>query len=59
VHLFGRPEHFTELDEFGLFTHNEYLAAFRNAGLKVSYDRKDLIGRGLYSGVKLAGISPI
>lgn len=54
-HLLGRPEgveHFTELDIFGLFTYKEYLAAFRNAGLKVKYDRKGLIGRGLYIGVK-------
>ena len=54
-YLLGRPEgvqHFTELDEFGLFTRNEYLAAFRKAGLTVEYDRKGLIGRGLYLGVK-------
>jgi ubiquinone/menaquinone biosynthesis C-methylase UbiE len=54
-YLLGTPEgveHFTELNEFGLFTHNEYLAAFRSAGLKVTYDRKGLIGRGLYIGVK-------
>jgi len=61
-YLLGRPEgveHFTELDEFGLFTHNEYLAAFRNAGLKARYDRKGLIGRGLYIGVKPTIISRI
>ena len=59
-YLLGRPEgveHFTELDEFGLFTHNEYLAAFRSAGLKVKYDRKGLIGRGLYIGVKPTSVS--
>lgn len=58
-YLLGRPEgvrHFTELDEFGLFTHNEYLAAFRKAGLKVKYDRKGLIGRGLYIGTKSTSI---
>jgi len=56
-YLLGRPEgvqHFTEHDEFGLFTRNEYLAAFRKAGLKVEYDRKGLIGRGLYIGTKPA-----
>ena len=54
-YLLGRPkgvQHFTEHDEFGLFTRNEYLAAFRKAGLRVEYDRKGLIGRGLYIGVK-------
>jgi SAM-dependent methyltransferase len=59
-YLLGRPEgveHFTELDEFGLFTRKEYLAAFRRAGLKVRHDPKGLIGRGLYIGVKPTGIS--
>jgi ubiquinone/menaquinone biosynthesis C-methylase UbiE len=54
-YLLGRPEgvkHFTELDKFGLFTHDEYLAAFRGAGLRVKYNREGLIGRGLYIGVK-------
>lgn len=54
-YLLGRPEgvkHFTELDQFGLFTANEYLTAFRRAGLKVKHDPKGLIGRGLYIGVK-------
>jgi ubiquinone/menaquinone biosynthesis C-methylase UbiE len=59
-YLLGKPEgirYFTELDKFGLFTHNEYLAAFRNAGLKVRYDRKGLIGRGLYIGTKPISVS--
>jgi len=59
-YLLGRPEgvrHFTELDEFGLFTYNEYLAAFRSAGFRVRYDRKGLIGRGLYIGVKSTTVS--
>jgi ubiquinone/menaquinone biosynthesis C-methylase UbiE len=54
-YLLGRPEgikHFTELDKFGMFTHNEYLAAFRSAGLKVKHDRKGLTGRGFYIGLK-------
>jgi ubiquinone/menaquinone biosynthesis C-methylase UbiE len=61
-YLLGRPqgvEYFTELDEFGLFTHNEYLAAFRAAGLNVKYYRKGLIGRGLYIGVRPTSISGI
>jgi len=54
-YLLGRPKgvkHFTELDEFGLFTDNEYIEAFRRAGLNVKHDRKGLIGRGLYIGMK-------
>lgn len=54
-YLVGTPdgvEYMTELNEFGLFTHAEYLAAFRKAGLKVTYDCKGLIGRGLYIGVR-------
>ena len=61
-YLLGRPEgveHFTELDEFGLFTHNEYVAAFRSSGLNVKYDRKGLIGRGLYIGVKPTSTSGV
>lgn len=59
-YLVGRTErikHFIEIDKFGLFTHNECLAAFRSAGLKVKYDRKGLIGRGLYIGIKPASTS--
>lgn len=59
-YLLGRPEgvkHFTELDIFGLFTHTEYLSAFRRAGLTAKYDREGLIGRGLCIGVKPTGVS--
>jgi ubiquinone/menaquinone biosynthesis C-methylase UbiE len=54
-YLIGTPngvEYMTESDEFGLFTRVEYMSAFRKAGLKVTYDRKGLIGRGLYIGVR-------
>jgi ubiquinone/menaquinone biosynthesis C-methylase UbiE len=54
-YLIGTPagvNYMTELDEFGLFTHTEYLAAFRQAGLRVIHNRKGLIGRGLYIGLK-------
>jgi len=54
-YLIGTPAgitYFTEADEFGLFTHAEYLASFHRAGLKITYDRRGLIGRGLYIGVK-------
>ena len=45
-HLVGTPkgvEHFVERLEMGLFTHEEYVSAFRTAGLKVTYDPE--IGR--------------
>lgn len=43
---------FREIEEFGLFTHSEYLASFRSAGLTVVYYDRGLIGRGLYLGIK-------
>ena len=45
-------EHFTELNEMGLFTTAEYRAAFEAAGLTVHHDAEGLIGRGLCVGVK-------
>jgi ubiquinone/menaquinone biosynthesis C-methylase UbiE len=45
-------KYFRESVKFGLFTHSEYLASFRSAGLKVLYYRRGLIGRGLYLGIK-------
>jgi SAM-dependent methyltransferase len=47
-----RIQHFTEVHELGLFTKQEYLDAFRLAGLKVTYDPQGLDGRGLYIGTK-------
>ncbi|MCB0628213.1 MAG: class I SAM-dependent methyltransferase [Lewinella sp.] len=54
-YLVGTPqgvEYFTERHEMGLFTHEQYLAAFGQAGLHVEYDEKGLFGRGMYLGVK-------
>jgi len=45
-------EYFTERHELGLFTHEEYLNAFRKTGLEVIHDPKGLDGRGLYIGLK-------
>jgi ubiquinone/menaquinone biosynthesis C-methylase UbiE len=53
-YLVGTPqgvEYFTERREVGLFTHQEYMAAFRAVGLEVEYDSTGLFGRGLYLGV--------
>lgn len=45
-------EHFTERHELGLFTEEEYLAAFTQAGLTVLHDRDWLGGRGMYVGTR-------
>lgn len=45
-------EYFTERHELGLFTHEEYLEAFRKARLEVIHDPEGLDGRGLYIGLK-------
>jgi ubiquinone/menaquinone biosynthesis C-methylase UbiE len=48
----GGVEHFVEHHELGLFTHEEYLEAFRKSDLQVSYNADGLTGRGLYIGVR-------
>ncbi|MGD8404531.1 MAG: class I SAM-dependent methyltransferase [Anaerolineales bacterium] len=45
-------EYFTERHELGLFTQEEYLEAFRKAGLEITHDPEGLDGRGLYIGLK-------
>ena len=45
-------EYFTERHELGLFTPEEYLEAFRKAGLATTHDPTGLDGRGLYIGLK-------
>lgn len=50
-HLVGEADgvrHFAETHTMGLFTHEEQLDAFRQAGLTVAHDPEGLIGRGLF-----------
>lgn len=45
-------EHSLEIHELGLFTHKEYMDAFKAAGLTVTHNAKGLDGRGLYIGLQ-------
>jgi ubiquinone/menaquinone biosynthesis C-methylase UbiE len=45
-------DHSVEIHELGLFTHQEYMTAFKAAGLNVTHDPKGLDARGLYIGLK-------
>ena len=54
-YMVGTPEgvqYFTEKHELGLFINEEYLKAFREAGLETTHDPEGLDGRGLYIGVR-------
>ena len=45
-------KHHTEIHELGLFTHKEYMDAFKVTDLNVTHDSNGLDGRGLYIGQK-------
>ncbi len=54
-YLVGTPEgveHFTEHHELGLFTDEQYRAAFTAAGLDIVFDAEGIIGRGVYIGTR-------
>jgi SAM-dependent methyltransferase len=57
-YLVGTPQgvdHFIERHEMGLFTRDEYLGAFKDAGLVATHDPEGLFKRGLYVGLDEAG----
>lgn len=45
-------EHFTEDHEVGMFTHQQYVEAFRAAGVEPEHESEGPMGRGLYVGVR-------
>lgn len=54
-YLVGTPEgidHFTESHEIAVFSHDEFLQAFRSAALEPEHDPEGLMERGLYIAVK-------
>ena len=47
----NKVQHIVDRELMGLWTHEEYLDAFRDAGLEAVFDTEGLMGRGLYLGV--------
>ncbi len=57
-YLIGTPEGIsttTELLRLGLFTPEQYMAAFTACGLQVEHDKQGLLERGMYTGLKGPG----
>jgi SAM-dependent methyltransferase len=53
--LIGTPEGISSTTEslrLGLFTHEQYMAAFTACDLQVDFDEQGLMGRGMYIGLK-------
>lgn len=48
----GTAKYFQTHHDVAMYTIEEYKAAFRAAGLDVSYDEEGLMGRGVYVGIK-------
>jgi hypothetical protein len=48
----GHIEEFVEHHQEALHTVDEYMSAFKMAGLDAAYDEDGLIGRGLYTATK-------
>lgn len=57
-YLIGTPEGIsttTESLRLGLFTHEQYMAAFTTCNLQVEHDKQGLMNRGMYIGLKGPG----
>jgi ubiquinone/menaquinone biosynthesis C-methylase UbiE len=48
----GKVQYVVDKGSLGLWTNNEYLDAIIDSGLKASFDKDGLMGRGLYLGIK-------
>ena len=54
-YLIGTPQDISNITEslrLGLFTHEQYMAAFTACNLQVDFDEQGLMGRGMYIGLK-------
>ena len=54
-YLIGTPDkirYVKDKESMGLWSHTEYMNAFKRSGLTTRFDREGLMGRGLYIGLK-------